>query len=498
MKTEKAYTELTGKTVKTIIWLLIAYAVYFGLWTVFFTETGNGDNVEHIHATWLVAQGKIPYRDFFQHHNPLLWYIFAPVIGHFTNVLSLLDAAHAVALGVGLFFLFVVYKLCRRFFASKYATLLSLLILCPPYYYVYCFNYNPDTFMALFFAAGLYYLFAYMDSQKLQALVLSFIFFFIAFLFTQKILTVLLPLGIVSVVVLYKEKVKITDVCCAMLLPVFGFGLFIVLLYYTDTLEIYWKSNYLFNVRMQDYYGVNKINVLDGQMLLYAGVAAGISAVFLFRREHLFYKITAVLFALEVVQRCFYFSIAPYYMLPLIVFMAILNSVLIDKMIKKRYWFLIFILPVGIYYAYISHERYLSARTVNRSFAEFISANITPCDYVISSFLGSQSIMNKDPHYYWALLGHIDIAGEELGIAEKPNLNQLVVKYKPKLVTGDIYWNNYYLNRGQRVFVQRISPDILERYYLPSPFPGMYILKYEYRGKDCHYDHKRGDWVYAE
>lgn len=46
-------------------WLLIAFGIGFAVWTVFFTETGNGDNVEHIHATWLVAYGKVPYRDFF-------------------------------------------------------------------------------------------------------------------------------------------------------------------------------------------------------------------------------------------------------------------------------------------------------------------------------------------------------------------------------------------------------------------------------------------------
>lgn len=23
----------------------------------------------------------IPYKDFFQHHNPLLWYLFAPFVG---------------------------------------------------------------------------------------------------------------------------------------------------------------------------------------------------------------------------------------------------------------------------------------------------------------------------------------------------------------------------------------------------------------------------------
>ena len=41
----------------------------------------EGDVMEHIHASYMVFSGKVPYRDFFQHHNPLLWYIFSPFVG---------------------------------------------------------------------------------------------------------------------------------------------------------------------------------------------------------------------------------------------------------------------------------------------------------------------------------------------------------------------------------------------------------------------------------
>ena len=80
----------------------------------------------------------------------------------------------------------------------------------------------------------------------------------------------------------------------------------------------------------------------------------------------------------------------------------------------------------------------------------------------------------------------------------KPDLNKLVMQYKPKLVSSGIYWNNYYLNRGRNVPVQQISPEIIGRYYLPTPFQGLYLLKYEYQGKNCIYDKNRGEWRYAE
>ena len=54
-------------------------SIYVNVMVLVHVPTVNGDNVEHIHTSFLVALGQVPYRDFFQHHNPLMWFIFAPV-----------------------------------------------------------------------------------------------------------------------------------------------------------------------------------------------------------------------------------------------------------------------------------------------------------------------------------------------------------------------------------------------------------------------------------
>ena len=139
--------------VKTLIAItsvsLLCYMIGFMVWTVLYTETGNGDNVEHIHSTWLISQGKIPYKDFFQHHNPLLWYIFAPLIGKITNQMLLLDLAHILGMLGGVLTLIFVYKICIEFFASKLASVLSILVLCPPYFYIYLLFRYGSTIIAL-------------------------------------------------------------------------------------------------------------------------------------------------------------------------------------------------------------------------------------------------------------------------------------------------------------------------------------------------------------
>lgn len=477
---------------------LLCYAIVFAIWTVFKTETGNGDNVEHLHATWLVAQGKIPYKDFFEHHNPFVWLFFAPFITFSSHILTLLDTAFVVGILAGIATFWVVYKICTKFFASSLASLVSLLILCPPYYYIFCFNYNPDTFMALFFAVGLYFLFSYLQKRTLFSLCVAFEAFFFAFFSTQKILVVLAFLGLITLYLFYKTKVPFKDVLYALLLPILSLLLFVAWLYYHDALGLYWLSNYPFNVVMQKYYGDKKIDVMDYKMVAFAVSLAIVSVLYFFRRMNIFYRVLAILFAIELPMRCFYFSIAPYYLLPLMIYVCCLNSVLIDWLMNKKFIIIFAFLIIGIYYATISVSQYVSVRGTNRKFAQYLSNTLNPCDYVISSYLGNQGITSKNADYYWAMYGHVDLAGEEVGLAPIPDLSNIARKYLPKMIFGGVFWNSYEDHRGNHIPVQQIAPEIIEQYYFPSPFADFYVLKYEYRQKDCQYDKQRKEWRYAD
>ena len=480
MKTEQTNKGILFWLAQAFVLGLLFYAFWFAIWTIFYTETGNGDNVEHLHATWLVAYGKVPYLDFFQHHNPLLWYVFAPLMYFYTNALTLLDIVHGIGIAGGVLTFFVVYKICRRFYAvSALSVLTALLILCPPYYYIFCFNYNPDTFMALFYACGLYFLLNYWQKNKFYSLCLSFECFFISFLFTQKILMACAVLGLGSLYIFYRQKTPVKDVLIALILPALSLLIFIALLYNADALKLYWLSNYPFNIVMQKYYGADKISVMDYQILYPAVGLATLSMLFLFYKETIYFKLISVLFVIELGLRCFYFSISPYYLLPLMIYICILNSTIIEKIAKKNILFIFIFCGLALYFALISKTNYLKSRTTDRTFARYISNNITPCDYVLSSYFGNQSIISKDPHYYWSMLGHVDVAGEEVGIMPKPNVNEIVLKYKPKFIFGGIYWDSYSKHRGKDVYVQQVAPHIINDYYLPIPlFSDFYILKY--------------------
>ena len=122
-----------------------AAEIGFALWA-FYYHYMCMDHAEHIHAAWLVWQGQVPYRDFFEHHNPLFWYVLAPFVAAFYKNALVLYAARVVSLGFYIFMFAGFYKLCREFLAvSKTVFGLALLLYFLVYdnYYL-LFELQPD------------------------------------------------------------------------------------------------------------------------------------------------------------------------------------------------------------------------------------------------------------------------------------------------------------------------------------------------------------------
>jgi 4-amino-4-deoxy-L-arabinose transferase-like glycosyltransferase len=79
----------------------------------------NPDEFEHLHASWCVAHGLVPYRDFFEHHTPGLYYLLAPLLRLFDTATDVSDAWAAIfaarqAMWVAtIAILFLTYRLGR-------------------------------------------------------------------------------------------------------------------------------------------------------------------------------------------------------------------------------------------------------------------------------------------------------------------------------------------------------------------------------------------------
>ena len=60
---------------RIFLWLeiLLGLNLIFAIWQIFSSTLNLADDIEHLRATYFVSSGDIPYRDFFDHHHPLLW-----------------------------------------------------------------------------------------------------------------------------------------------------------------------------------------------------------------------------------------------------------------------------------------------------------------------------------------------------------------------------------------------------------------------------------------
>jgi hypothetical protein len=69
----------TGSGVRWILLALLGLVLVFRAGAVLNLEI-DPDESQHLHAAWQVAQGRVPYRDFWEHHLPLFYPLLAPVV----------------------------------------------------------------------------------------------------------------------------------------------------------------------------------------------------------------------------------------------------------------------------------------------------------------------------------------------------------------------------------------------------------------------------------
>ena len=73
--------EAAPRSVPVAPWVWWGLVGAFALWGLLNLQWGRGiawDEVEFLRATDWIRQGRVPYRDFFEHHTPIAWFLMAP------------------------------------------------------------------------------------------------------------------------------------------------------------------------------------------------------------------------------------------------------------------------------------------------------------------------------------------------------------------------------------------------------------------------------------
>jgi hypothetical protein len=76
--------------------LALAVVPFFLRWPLLHSRGFNPDELEHLHFSWCVAQGKVPYVDYFDHHTPWLHLALARLVSRFDTAASEDEAVAAL------------------------------------------------------------------------------------------------------------------------------------------------------------------------------------------------------------------------------------------------------------------------------------------------------------------------------------------------------------------------------------------------------------------
>ena len=102
------------------------------------------DETEHLHAAWAVAHGQVPYRDFWQLHPPLLYYLMAPVLALMGEDLRVIYVGRGLMLLCILLILLQLYRIARACFDALTGLLAVLLLSYLLLYWSAAYEFRPD------------------------------------------------------------------------------------------------------------------------------------------------------------------------------------------------------------------------------------------------------------------------------------------------------------------------------------------------------------------
>lgn len=458
-----------NKIITSFIWLIGILEVCLMGYT-FYYNYGSMDHAEHLHASWLVWQGQIPYKDFFEHHNPLLWYILSPIVALFYNNALILYVSKIIAFISNVLLFHVLYKITKRFMGYSFnAFLLSLIVYfsLPDSYYT-LYELHPDELMLCFYFWGFYYYCLHLETLKQKYLNLSFIMFVISFLFLQKIMIILFFMGLCTLYFIYKKKINIKSILIALIIPILILSIFVIWLYVNDVLDIYYLFNYNLNLYMQKFY---KLSPVYGDFWCVSYLSL-ISLFMLkdFLKDKNIYKIVFVLIiAGEYFSK--YILGAPhhhYFVLNNLTSALIIGYYLNNNIDTKKVKTLVcFMLLISIYLFNKTPINKLYPRYYKMH--EYIFSLTSKDDYILSA-INYINIYGKDASYYWFGYGNIAPVAYYLYQYKEPFLlNTSIIKHKPKVIYNNLYANQLTITN----FVNKVKFDeyISNLYDIYDEFP---------------------------
>jgi hypothetical protein len=128
---------------RVALWCLIITAC--ALWAYEIPNRGiDPDELEHLHAAFCISRDDVPYRDFFEHHAPALYYLTLALLKVYGPQISVLWAARALMAICSLATLWLTGRLARRWGGERAALLAMALLAWTTVFHSKGIEFRPD------------------------------------------------------------------------------------------------------------------------------------------------------------------------------------------------------------------------------------------------------------------------------------------------------------------------------------------------------------------
>lgn len=453
-----------------LLYLCLTFAV-FTLVYLGFTQTIWPDDKEHLTASYFVYKGLVPYRDFFEHHHPLMWYLFAPlfyVISDWTYMYYVIRIFMLfIAFGSALY----IYKIGRilgeDFNHSLYG---GILWICFPVVYMTGINFRPDNLMVAVFLMGFFFFLRYIQEKRCVLLQVSFFCCFISLLFLQKALLLIFPLSLICLYFMIKKVISLKDVIIALMYPLFLLITIVVVLLYAGDWRDYWELNWLLNFKIKNWIMIDN-DFLHIPLLLVGAAIWGI-----LKEKKLLFKIVCWFYLGLIFEFLFYRPLYMHYLLIYYPFIAIIVVYLLYRLQNNLVKTVIYaVIIVG--FSCVSVQNIKSQQNnsltidLMKNVYETVEKNCSDGDLILGDnegFVGDMHLSNLG--YYWFSIGHMSrIYFNHFKRRDLPSFDRIMKVRKPKIIANG-FWRDcslgmIYVPNKDCPFWEELDMDYLNKHY---------------------------------
>lgn len=232
-----------------IIFALILAAFILRL-PIIFERYINPDEFEHLHAIRSVSCGMLPYRDFFEHHTPLLYFLFSPIYSFSGDNISTIFIFRLLMLVFAAGIIYLTYALSRFLYNSTVALYSIFFLSYETIFLDRTIEVRPDAPAVFFCLCAIILLIKAIGSGSSGARLkkysfLSGMMLSMAFLFTQKTLFIAAGIFLSSLWALKKRFSALIWFGVGLVIPM---GITALYFFLNGSLDDFIYRNFLMNI----------------------------------------------------------------------------------------------------------------------------------------------------------------------------------------------------------------------------------------------------------